>query len=89
MGWVLKGLVALAVLFVAVYVGDWVVYHLRGAPQSKVTVNRYVPIPLKGNRTEFDYLGQADQPCSVSLFGQGGESPCWRLIRNPNPGLTF
>ena len=89
MGWVLKGLVALAVLFVAVYVGDWLVYHLRGTPQSKVTVNRYVPIPLKGNRTEFDYLGQADQPCSVSLFAQGGESPCWRLRRNPNPGLTF
>ena len=87
--WLLRVVVVIAVLFVAVYMGDWAIYKLRGAPQSKVTVNRYVPIPLKGNKTEFDYLGAQDQPCSVSLFAQGGESPCWRLRRNPNPGLTM
>jgi len=25
----------------------------------------------------------------VSLFSQGGESPCWELRRNPNQGLTL
>src|ERR1039457_6096211 len=64
---------------VAVYGGDWAVYRLRGAPQSKVTVNRYVAIPEKGRKTEYDYLGTLDAPCSVSLFSQGGESPCWQL----------
>jgi hypothetical protein len=89
MRWLLRVVAVAAVLFVAVYVGDWAVYRLRGRPQSKVTVNRYVPIPLKGNRTEFDYLGTQDQPCAVSLFAQGGVSPCWRLRRNQNPGLTM
>jgi hypothetical protein len=89
MRWLLRVVAVLAVMFLAVYVGDWAVYRLRGAPQSKVTVNRYFPIPLKGNKTEFDYLGTQDQPCSVSLFAQGGLSACWRLRRNPNPGLSM
>jgi hypothetical protein len=89
MRWLFRVMVVAAALFLAVYLGDWAVYRLRGAPQSKVTVNRYIPIPLKGNKTEFDYLGTQDQSCSVALFSQGGLSPCWKLRRNPNPGLTM
>jgi hypothetical protein len=81
--------IVFAAVFVAVYSGDWAIYGLRGAPQSKVTVNRYVAIPLKGRKTEFDYLGTMEVPCSVSLFSQGGESPCWQLRRDPNPGLSM
>jgi len=88
-GWFLRGVVVLAVAFTAVYIGDWAVYLLRGSPQSKVTVNRYVSIPQKGRKTEYDYLGTLDAPCSISLFAQGGLSPCWQLRRNPNPGLTM
>ena len=87
--WLFRMLLVLATGFVVVYVGDWAVYGLRGAPQSKVTVNRYVAIPEKGRKTEFDYLGTMDQPCAISLFMQGGLSPCWQLRRNPNPGLTM
>ena len=89
MRWLFRVLVVLVAMFVAVYLGDWAVFRLRGAPQSKVTVNRYVPIPLKGNKTEFDYLGTLDVPCSVSLFSQGGESPCWHLRRNSNQGISM
>jgi hypothetical protein len=49
-----------------------------------VTVSRFLAIPLKGNKQEFDYLGTSDVPCSVSLFPQGGQSACWQLRRNPN-----
>jgi hypothetical protein len=87
--WLLRVVVVMAAAFVLVYGSDSFVYRLRGSPQSKVTVNRYVAIPEKGRKTEFDYLGTVDQPCSVSLFSQGGESPCWQLRRNPNPGLTM
>ena len=87
--WFFRVLAVLAVGFVAVYGGDWAVYQLRGAPQSKVTVNRYVSIPQKGRKTEFDYLGTLEQPCSASLFSQGGLSPCWQLRRNPNQGLDL
>ncbi|HUX27439.1 MAG TPA: hypothetical protein VMV39_01580 [Terracidiphilus sp.] len=89
MHWLIRGLMVLAATFVLVYLGDWAVYRLRGAPQSKVTVNSYVAIPLKGRKTEFDYQGTQDVPCSVSLFSQSGQPPCWQLRRNPNPGLTM
>jgi hypothetical protein len=89
MGWLRRVLVVLAVVFVAAYSGDWAIYKLRGSPQSKVTVNRYVTIPLKGNKQEFDYLGSIDVACSVSLFPQAGQSPCWQLRRNTNQGATL
>lgn len=80
--WLLRAVVVLAVGFVAVYLGDWAVFKFRGSPLSKVTVNRYLTIPLKGNKQEFDYLGTMDVPCSVSLFPQAGQDPCWQLRRN-------
>lgn len=84
--WLRRAVVVLAAVFVAIYAGDWAVYKLRGSPQSKVAVNRYVTIPLKGNKQEFDYLGTSDVPCSLSLFSQAGQSPCWQLRRHPNQG---
>jgi hypothetical protein len=87
--WLLRLIVVLAAAFVAAYGGDWAVFKLRGSPTSKVTVNRYVTIPLKGNKQEFDYLGSIDVPCSVSLFPQAGQSACWQLRRNPNQGMTL
>ncbi len=89
LGWLLRIVVVLAGAFTIIYIGDWAVYQLRGTPQSKVTMNRYVSIPQKGRKTEFDYLGSQDAPCAVSLFAQGGLSPCWQLRRNPNDGLTM
>ena len=73
--WLLRVVVVLVVGFVAVYPGDWAVFKFRGSPLSKVTVNRYLTIPLKGNKQEFDYLGTMDVPCSVSLFPQAGQRP--------------
>ncbi|MGA3343956.1 MAG: hypothetical protein ABSC76_03715 [Terracidiphilus sp.] len=87
--WLQRAVVVLLAVFVAVYAGDWAVFKLRGSPQSKVTVNRFVTIPLKGNKQEFDFLGSSDVPCSVSLFPQAGQSPCWQLRRNPNQGMTL
>ena len=89
MRWLFRVAVVLAAVFAAVYAGDWAVYRLRGAPQSKVAVNQYETIPLKGRKSEFDFLGTVEEPCSVSLFSQGGESPCWQLRQNPNPGLSM
>jgi hypothetical protein len=87
--WSNRVIVILAVAFLAVYAGDWGVFKLRGSPQSKVTSNRYITIPLKGNKQEFDYLGSIDVPCSRSLFPQAGQSPCWQLRRNTNQGATI
>lgn len=82
--WLRRVVLVLVGGFVAVYGSDWAVFKLRGSPSSTVTVNRFLSVPLKGNKIEYDYLGTADVACSVSLFPQGGQSPCWRLRRNPN-----
>jgi hypothetical protein len=82
MRWVQRVALILIAGFVAVYAGDWAVFQLRGSPHSKVTVNRFLTVPLKGNKQEFDYIGSVDVPCSVSLFPQAGQSPCWHLRQN-------
>jgi hypothetical protein len=82
--WLKRVVVVLVAGFVATYGGDWAIYKLRGSPTSTVSVNRFMSVPLKGNKIEYDYVGTADVPCSVSLFPQAGQSPCWRLRRNPN-----
>jgi hypothetical protein len=82
--WLKRVAVVLLAAFVGIYVGDWIVYKLRGSPSSTVTVNRYQTVPLKGNKIEYDYLGTGEVACSISLFPQSGQSPCWRLRRHPN-----
>ena len=76
--------VTLAAAFATFYLGDWAVYKMRGSPQGSVNVNQFLTVPLKGNKSEYDYLGTSNVPCSVSIFSQGGESPCWQLRRNQN-----
>ena len=87
--WLQRAIVVLVAGFVAVYGGDWAIYKLRGSPTSTVSVNRFMTVPLKGNKIEYDYIGTADVPCSVSLFPQAGQSPCWHLRRNPNQTTTL
>lgn len=81
--------VVLVAGFVALYFGDWAVYRMRGSPQGSVKVSQTVVVPLKGNKSEYDYLGSSDVPCSVSIFSQGGESPCWELRRNQNQNTNL
>ena len=80
----LRVLLGLATVTVVAYAGDSAAYFLRGSPSSTVTVNRFMDIPLKGNKEEFDYLGKVQVPCAESLFPQDGHDPCWHLRRNPN-----
>jgi hypothetical protein len=87
--WVMRVGLGLVVAFIVIYCGDWAVFKLRGSPNSSVTVNQYLTVPLKGNKQEYDYQGTLDVPCSVSLFAQGGQSPCWQLRRNHNQGMNM
>lgn len=87
--WVRRIVLVLVGAFVVIYLVDWAVYKLTGSPQGSVTVNRTLSVPLKGNKTEVDYLGTGDVPCSRSIFPQDGESPCWKLERNRNQNTTM
>lgn len=87
----------MAVLFAAVslaaFVLDWAMFKLRGSPQSTVAVSQYMEVPLKGGKTEYDYLATSNVPCAVALFPHEGKDPCWNLRRNPtqwvNAGGVF
>jgi len=82
--WGIRIAAFLAVAFIAVYLGDFLVFKLRSSPQSIVTVNQYLDVPLKGNKHEFDYQGTMAVPCARALFSQSGLSPCWQLRKNAN-----
>jgi hypothetical protein len=82
--WLLRILVSFAAVTLVAFALDWMVYELRGSPQSVVIVNRFLSVPLKGQKTEYDFLGTASVPCVVALFPHGGESPCWYLQLHPN-----
>ena len=87
--WIQRVVLVLVAGFVATYLGDWAIYKLRGSPTSTVSVSKFLTVPLKGNKIEYDYVGTADVPCSASLFPQAGQSPCWHLRRNPNQTTTL
>jgi hypothetical protein len=84
MRWIRHIAIGLIAASVVAYAGDWLVFNLRGSITSKVTVSRFLSAPLKNNKEELDYLGSEEVPCSVSLFPQGGHSPCWYLRRHTN-----
>ena len=81
--------VALLVVLIVLYAGDWTVYKMRGSPQSAVTVHRTMVIPLKGNKQEYDDMGNFNVPCSQSLFPQSGADPCWQVRRNSNQNVQM
>lgn len=82
--WLIRIFLVLAVTTAVSYVADTLVYLLRGSPTSTVTIQKFMGIPLKGQKEEYDYLGEAQVSCAVALFPHKGQDPCWRLRRNPN-----
>lgn len=82
--WLLRGLLGFAVVSLVTFAVDLAVYKLRGSPHSSVAVSRFLSVPLKGQKTEYDFLGTANVSCAVALFPQDNQDPCWHLRRNPN-----
>jgi hypothetical protein len=80
--WMIRVLAGLAALALVAFAIDWTMYALHGRPQSSVNVSQFMSVPLKGQKTEYDYLGSANVGCDVALFPHGGETPCWYLRRH-------
>jgi hypothetical protein len=87
--WTQRVILGLLILVAGSYALDWAIFRLTGSPVSSVQVSRYQSVPLKGNKNEYDYLGTFDVPCSISLYPQAGNSPCWKLKRNPNQWVNL
>lgn len=84
MRWVRIVLLAVAAMAAFSYAADWVIFKLEGSPTSKFTVSHFVSAPLKNNKEEIDYTGSEEVPCSITLFPQGGLTPCWWLCKHTN-----
>jgi hypothetical protein len=74
---------------VILYCVDWAVFQVRrsrGTAMKAVSVEQYLATPLKGSKAEYDYMGNADENCSRTIFPQYASStwnpPCWWLERH-------
>ena len=68
--WLLRILVSFAAVTLVAFALDWTVYKLRGSPQSVVIVNRFLSVPLKGQRRNSTFWAQPTLPawllCSLT-----------------------
>jgi hypothetical protein len=77
--------VVVLVLFGVLYAGDWLAWRwrtARGTASGSVEVHQFLATSLKGNKTEYDLVGNFQQTCSRSIFPQGGNPACWWLQRH-------
>ncbi|MGH9616003.1 MAG: hypothetical protein ACRD28_04610 [Acidobacteriaceae bacterium] len=75
----------LVAVIALLYVGDWSVFKVRvahGTAYSTVEVNQFLATKLKGNKTEYDLMGTAQETCARSIFPQKWLPPCWWLKRH-------
>jgi len=80
--WVLRILLGIAVAGMALYLGDWAAFQIRGRPAAVVQVNQLLATPLKGNKVEYDFMGVVPVTCSQSIFPRSGNPACWWVERH-------
>jgi hypothetical protein len=74
----------LAALLV-IYAADWGAFEMRAKRHTAtrtIQVDQFLATPLKGQKTEFDYLGAVAQTCARSIFPHASLSPCWWVERH-------
>jgi hypothetical protein len=86
--------VALLITAAVLYVGDWLVFKLRGSPKDTLTVSLFVSASLKNEKQEIDYIGQEQWSCTHTLFPfppfeKSQSSPCWYLRQHTNQTTTY
>lgn len=89
MRWLRIAVMTLAAIAALSYLLDWAVFRMRGSPTLKITVSHFVSAPLKNNKEEIDYTGSEEIPCSITLFPQGGYTPCWWLRKHTNQVTSY
>lgn len=80
--WLLRAFIGFAVISLVAFAVDFTVYKLRGSPHASVAVSRFMEVPLKGQKNEYDFLGISNVSCAVALFPQEAQDPCWYLKRH-------
>jgi len=79
------GALVLLVGVLASYLVDAVVLRIRlrhGTAYRVIQVNQFLTTPLKGQKEEYDLMGQIPVTCVRSIYPQVGASPCWWVERH-------
>jgi hypothetical protein len=87
-----RALLGLVLLAAVCYVGDFAVWRLRmaaGRGMGSVPVDVYVIGELKGGKEDYYPQGVTAEPCSRSLYPQGGVNPCWWVARHTEKDLKY
>jgi hypothetical protein len=82
---IIRGLQGAAAALVLLYAADWGTLHVRsarGTAFQTIQVHQFLATPLKGQKEEYDYIGDMPVTCSRSIFPQAGNSPCWWVARH-------
>ncbi len=82
MNWIQRILVLLVAVPAVLYLIDYAVVRLRGAPTADVTIKQYYAIPQKGNKVQYAPADSAVEECVQSLFPHAGDRPCWYVNRH-------
>ncbi len=83
--WTVRILQVLAAQLIVLYVVDFTMLRVRitqGTAFAVVQVHQMLATPLKGQKEEYDYMGDVPVSCSRSIFPQAGNAPCWWLARH-------
>lgn len=70
---------------VVLWLGDWAVFRVRearGTAFDTVQVDEFLSTALKGNKQEYDYMGNIPVNCARALFPHGSAPACWWLRRH-------
>lgn len=76
-----------AIVVLVLYLLDWAIFvmrHARGHGTATVVVEQYLATPLKGEKVEYDYMGEAQVTCAEALFPHGSYPVCWWVRRHKN-----
>ncbi len=81
-----KAVAGLALVAMVAYPVDWAIWRARmahGGGMGAAQVARLTVAELKGGKEDYYLNGNTLEPCSSSLYPQGGYTPCWWLRRHP------
>jgi hypothetical protein len=81
----LRTLLGILLVAAVIYPADWLVWRARmarGGGMDAVQVDLYTVAELKGSKEDYYPNGTEMMPCSKTLYPQGGNSPCWWLVRH-------
>lgn len=80
--WVIRGLLGLVSAGAVVYGLDDLVARLRHRPGADVQVTRFLAVPQKFNKIEYDQADPVTEHCIRALLPHFGYEPCWYLQRH-------